>query len=250
MISLDIDNRLDFYGLSHIGWGRKNNEDFFRLLPQFQSFFLADGMGGHRAGEIAAEEAINCLSSFIEDFFLKQSLTSLDEICQSLEEIICKANDHVFQLGEKHRQYEGMGTTLCSLVFFKNRIIYGHVGDSRIYRLRKGKLTQLTHDHSLKNAMIKQGVNPEKINEKVNNILTKALGTSQQIIPEINFSNISQGDLYLICSDGLSDVLENAMIHLICSQNFSAKKIAENLIEKALIQGGKDNITAIVVKVQ
>ncbi|GAB4188829.1 MAG: Stp1/IreP family PP2C-type Ser/Thr phosphatase [Simkaniaceae bacterium] len=244
-------NNLEFFGLSDIGLGRANNEDVFFLLPQYQFFVLADGMGGHKAGEVAAEEAASFLSSSIEETFLSmQNKPCAEELQEILKNTIKKANRYIHHLGTKHKKYEGMGTTLCSILFYEKEVIYGHVGDSRIYRFRQGELSQLTRDHSLKNELIAQGYRVENMKEKINNVLTKAVGTSLDVTPDVNMVTAQLGDIFLTCSDGLSDVVSDMRIQEIFSMELSVAETVQALVDEALANGGGDNITAVVIKIK
>ena len=148
---------LSYFGLSDIGHIRKNNEDVFLNLHEYGFFALADGMGGHNAGEVAAKEAVRFVSASIEELFASSEenwnlfdLSSFNKLC------IENANSWVYHLGKRKKSRAGMGTTLCTLLFHERSIIYGHVGDSRIYRFREEILKQLTHDHSLTNQMLEK----------------------------------------------------------------------------------------------
>ena len=148
---------LTYFWLTDVGHVRKNNEDVFLNLEEYGFFALADGMGGHNAGEIAAKEAVRFVSTSIEELFASSErdwnifdLSSFNKIC------IENANSWVHHLGKKKNNYAGMGTTLCTLLFHERSLIYGHVGDSRIYRFREGLLEQLTDDHSLTNQLVEK----------------------------------------------------------------------------------------------
>ena len=178
--------KLSSSGLSDVGLVRFNNEDVLLMLKEQGFFALADGMGGHKAGEVAAREAIRFMSTSIEEHFISSKkiwnifeLSSFNRLC------IENANSWVYHLGKKKHAYQGMGTTLCTLHFYERSLIYGHVGDSRIYRIREGILKQLTEDHSLKNQMIAKGQIKKGLSEDspCNNVLTRA-------IESINFSGL------------------------------------------------------------
>lgn len=245
---------LKSFGHSDIGLIRKNNEDVFLQLPSLNFFVLADGMGGHKAGEVAAQETVVFLSSCIDKMF-KQSPRRpfpVQEIQKSLEEFIKHSNTRIYQLGLENLSYQGMGTTLCSLLFYEDKLLRAHVGDSRIYLLRDEKLSLLTQDHTLKNKLIKQGKLEEAIEKGIRykNVLTRAIGAHQTILPEISQSTVLSKDLYLMCSDGLSDYVTDEEISCILSSPTSLKDKVSALIELAKHKKSSDNITVLLTEVE
>lgn len=227
------------YGLTNTGLDRLNNEDIFFLLPKYNFFVLADGMGGHKAGEIAASQAVSYLSSEITNLFLsKMNGWSSLELVEEMRMSLYKTNQWVYHLGIKNFPYKGMGTTICSLLFYKNSLIHSHVGDSRIYLFRDGNLTQLTRDHCW-----------STVSNKSSNILTQAIGVKESINPDIDIKQIHVGDFYLVCSDGLSDVLSDTMIKHILTKSCSLTTTLHCLVQESLRYGGKDDITAIGIQI-
>ncbi len=241
---------LTTHGFSDVGLVRVNNEDVWSSLQEHGFFILADGMGGHNAGEIAAKEAVQAACLFIERFFESRlsGLTSQD-ISSASKKSIEAANRWVYQMGKAQKACEGMGTTLCSLLFHQRALIYAHVGDSRIYRLRKGKLDQLTIDHSLKNALLSQGKALPQKPSLYKNVLTKAIGTHIDVQPDIHITTVNQDDVYLMCSDGLSDYVTNHHIGRVLLSDRNPKSAVQTLIDLAKAQGGNDNITIVMVRV-
>ena len=242
---------LSCYGLTDVGHVRTNNEDVFLNLHEYGFFALADGMGGHNAGEVAAKEAVRFVCASIEELFVSAEqewnifdLSSFNKLC------IENANSWVHHLGKKKRDYSGMGTTLCTLLFHEHSLIYGHVGDSRIYRFREGFLDQLTLDHSLTNQMIEKGqVSKEKSRTlPYNNILTRAIGTQMDVEAEIHIAPVSPHDIYLMCSDGLTDQVSDEEITKILKNSKDIKRATTQLVERAKEQGGLDNVTVVIVK--
>jgi serine/threonine protein phosphatase PrpC len=231
-----------FFGLSDIGY-RPNNEDVWKAIPEIGFFAIADGMGGHNAGEIAAQEAIDHISSS----FKKIKSTDCVELIIELRHAIEQANLWVHRLSKKNESLFGMGTTLCCLIWTAEKIIYAHVGDSRIYRLRGQKLELLTQDHSLLTRF-------QKISKKTEtpypykNVITRAVGTAQKANPEIAFTSHLPGDLFFLCTDGLSDVLNLDEIQKIITHSKDLQTACENLIEEAKIKGSSDNITILMVQ--
>jgi protein phosphatase len=206
-------------------------------------------MGGHNAGEIAAEEAVFFLSSSVEEMLLKKQDYHGDELCKFMKFFFRQTNRYVNHLGKKYKQLHGMGTTLCSLLFYQNYLIYGHVGDSRIYLYRKGILHQLTNDHSLKNEMIRKGIDLNKRKEKIRNVLTRAIGTSSEVIPEVTKIAIEEGDIFLSCSDGLSDIVSSREIIKVLSCQADVEEKTRKLVQIALKLGGPDNITTMLIQI-
>lgn len=237
---------LESFGLSDVGQARKNNEDVIAILPDHNFFTVADGMGGHKAGEVAAKEATDEILHYFQNFLKKKVLKlSQKEISFHIARAISRANKKVLRLGENNTNYKGMGTTLCCLYLRDNFAIYAHVGDSRIYLLRDGELRQLTEDHSL---IQKFGV--EKIEERrYKNIITKAIGTTDYLTPAISYERIMERDIYLLCTDGLSDFLSKDKIKNILKTTSKKEIMAKRLIDTAKEKGSQDNITALLVEV-
>lgn len=235
--------RLSAFGLSDIGVSRPNNEDVWVAMPEIGFFALADGMGGHKAGEIAAKETIEHLSSLMKKVKTTDPLECMIELKSAIE----KANSWVYRLGKKDKELEGMGTTLCCLIWAIDAVVYAHVGDSRIYRLRKGQLELLTQDHSLFAKWLKTGIEshtpfPYK------NVITRAIGTASRANPEIAISRHEAGDLFFLCTDGLSDVLKLEEIEKILNRSPDLESASKRLIQKAKIKGSSDNITLLLVQ--
>lgn len=247
----ECDFNLSCFGMSDIGLVRSNNEDVFLNQKELGFFAIADGMGGHNAGEIAAQEAVRFVSASVEELFVSSErnwtifdLTSFNKLC------IENANSWVHHLGKKKKDYKGMGTTICTLLFHERSLIYGHVGDSRIYRFRKGLLEQLTLDHSLRNEMIAQGQFKKENSQHFpyKNVLTRAIGTQTDVEAEIHIAPVSTNDIYLMCSDGLTDQVSDMQITEILKNTKDIKSATAALIEQAKQHGGHDNVTVVLVK--
>ena len=244
--------KLESFGQSDVGLVRRNNEDVFLQLPQYGFYLLADGMGGHNAGEIAAQETIVYLSDCIDKLFRQtHHFLYLELLKNHLSEFIQSSNERIYRLGLEHQAYKGMGTTLSTLLFYENLVISSHVGDSRIYRFRNNALDQLSQDHTLKNKLLEQGLLEKAIRDGIRykNVLTKAIGAFKKIIPDIGVYPVQSKDLYLLCSDGLSDYVTDDEILCIITSSLSLKDLASNLINKAKIKGGCDNITVLLTKI-
>lgn len=210
-------------------------------------------MGGHNAGEIAAEEAVRFMCTSIEEIFANENESwDIFELYRLNKLIMENANSWVHRLSRKKKEYSGMGTTLCSLLFHEKSLIYAHIGDSRIYRLRDKSLEQITHDHSLKNKMIADG-RYSKTNKSpfpYKNILTRAIGTHREVEAEIHIAPVMIDDVYLMCSDGLSDYVSDEEIASILEEAITPEQATINLIERAKRSGGNDNITVVITQVK
>lgn len=239
-------------GLSDIGLVRENNEDVWGEIPRKRFYILADGMGGHLAGEVAARVAVDQLITLMNgDLGAQIEKTGLDEARHLLAAAIGEVNNHVFRMGRKDPALRGMGTTLCCLYFHPQGVIYGHVGDSRIYRLHEGKLAQVTKDHSLLCELVELGELTERQAQEhaYKNIITRAIGTEPSVEPSVQTAEMIQGDMYLMCSDGLSDLLSRKEMEEIIKSAATPRKAAGALVAVAKEKGGHDNITVVIAKV-
>lgn len=231
-----MDYIIESFGISDVGLARETNEDVFHEIPLHQFFVLADGMGGHNAGEIAAKEVIHHLSSSVCQIF--SSAEDLSSLPTLLHKAILKANHWVHQLSEQKAEFQGMGTTLCCLLIHEKNLVFANIGDSRIYRFRD-KLEQITQDH--RSCPLLKGKK---------NLITKAVGTSPHIEPDIEMQLIDENDLYFLCSDGLTDYVSDTEITQILDNHSCIKTASEQMVELAKANGGGDNITILMVKVR
>ena len=199
-------------GLSDIGLVRHKNEDVWGEIPDKRVFILADGMGGHRAGDVAARKAVDTLIQVLQNELvghISSEDNALFAVGARIRLAIEEVNRQVYALGKTDDALRGMGTTLCCLHIHDEGVIFAHVGDSRIYRLREGELEQLSEDHSLLRELVAAG----QIREQhagdfaYKNIITKAIGTEPIVEPSIGVCDAQDGDLFLLCSDGLSDLI-------------------------------------------
>ena len=220
-------------------------------------FILADGMGGHNSGEIASSKTIEYVCASIQKLFSSHSLGGLEEMLSYLSSTIENANLWIKHLGHINPKHQGMGCTLCSILFFQDSLIRAHVGDSRIYLIRQNQLILLTKDHIIsedpKSSNHSHGLNKkEHIFNNVPNQkkrLTKAIGTSLFITPELHIHKVKVNDLYLMCSDGLTDLVSDSLIEKIIIKNYyQLKNAGEALIEAAKKNGGHDNITLLLAR--
>lgn len=228
--------------LSDIGMKRTNNEDVFTIDSEAHFYALADGMGGHQAGEVAARLAAERLvSMFIGSITELETLPPTDGLLSKLAMAVQEANTHVHQMAASNQEWTGMGTTLSCAFFHDKNLFFAHVGDSRIYRYRQGRIVQLTEDHSLRKEA--------PLSPRSKHKLTRAIGTSHFVEPEIGMSDVQPDDFYLICSDGLTDHVPDEQISSIFHSSTSLPSICEALVEAAKNDGGFDNITVVVIKI-
>lgn len=240
------------FGLTDVGLVRENNEDAWGAVPELGFFVLADGMGGHQAGEVASHEAVTTISNLIKKSLGRRKNISYGDTLKAIQKAIGEVNKVVYEHSRQDPELRGMGTTLCCLQFHEQGLIYAHVGDSRIYRLRDRQLTQITTDHSLMRELIdlgqlSEGEAPEFLYK---NILTKALGTEPSVDPTINACEINNNDTYLMCSDGLSDLVTREEMEKILNKKHNVEQCVRHLIEAAKSKGGYDNITIVIVRLE
>lgn len=245
--------KIESYGISDIGLVRPNNEDVLLSLPSSRFFAIADGMGGHKAGEVAARETLDTLKESLSDTFetITQPKRNTPEIIQDFKNAIVQANRWVYSLGQQHKNYRGMGNTLCCLHITDESIIYAHVGDSRIYRFRKNKLEQLTDDHSLLQQWVSAGEieKKNKFASSHKNIITKAIGTHAEVQPDVDTTSYMDEDVFFLCTDGLTDYVSIDEIQHILSQGHTVEKNVKNLVEIAKQKGSHDNITVLMIRI-
>lgn len=244
---------IESYGTSDVGLIRKNNEDVWAITEiPYPFFVLADGMGGHKAGEIAAKEAVLQLCKKAKEVLadVDESL-SPEEITLGLQAAILSANEHVFRLSMEHAQYAGMGTTLSCFLIYQGTLLFGHVGDSRIYRFRKGALKQLSRDHSLRQELLLSGGLDSKnaATYPYKNIITRAIGTHAFVEPDTGILTIMPGDIYFLCSDGLTDSTQEEEIRELIAKAKTIKEASDSLVAAAIAHGGNDNITVVMVEI-
>ena len=233
------------FGITDIGLVRGENQDVYALKENF--FVVADGMGGHRSGDVAAHEAVKRLLHLFGEQTVSEGLKeSADQMAQVLEEV----NRSLFQMSRRDVNLRGMGTTLSCLLFHDEGVVIGHIGDSRIYRYRD-HLEQLTHDHTLFQQMYDQGrfEEIEKAEGPIRSILTRAVGTEPVVKPSTLTCIPFPGDRFLLCSDGLSDYVSTEEIATCLKEIPSCEACAQALVDRAKEVGGFDNITVIVLNV-
>lgn len=261
-----LQGAIDAVARTDPGLVREHNEDALACDPARGLMILADGMGGYNAGEVASGMAVSFLASALDTSFFDPALQSaaadgpdgMGETAATtsarrcLAECIRQANTAIFHAAQSEAQCAGMGTTLVMAIFIDNRIVVAHIGDSRLYRLRDGALSRVTRDHSLLQEQIDCGmITPQEARFALNkNLVTRALGVDVEVEPEIRDYAVQPGDLYLLCSDGLNDMLPDEEIELVL-QSLSAnlELAAEQLVQMANDCGGRDNVSVILAKV-
>lgn len=241
------------YGHSDIGLVRQNNEDYWFGLADLHFFALADGMGGHRAGEVASHEAVTSLCRIVQESFeSRNDHLNIEEMHGIMQMAYEQVNQIVYRKSKANADYRGMGTTLCSLYFHEQGLISSHVGDSRIYRQRNGQLEQLTKDDSLIREMVDSGrfaIDEVVKTAPYKSIITKAIGTEPNVEPSVHIFDLVEGDIFLMCTDGLSDMLSANEMQQIINSKSDVKKCVKQLISTAKERGGFDNVTAVLIKV-
>lgn len=233
-------------GCSDCGQVRKHNEDAFRVDSERGLFVVADGMGGHACGEIASALAVETVFKALHGDERGKAHSCNKEAVQKAVE---QANNTIYQDAEAHPKRKGMGTTLTFMCWDRSQFYIGHVGDSRAYRLRGHKLTQLTRDHTWVNMQVRAGLlsQQEAEHAQSRHILIKSLGNQPEIEPDIVPVDIEPKDRLLLCSDGLSNHVTHSDLENILAGTWTPAQITRCLIKKANALGGRDNITAVVI---
>jgi protein phosphatase len=255
---MSLKGKIRYFEFTHTGRVREHNEDAVFSDMDVGLVVLADGMGGYNAGEVASELAIKTVVDMVRSGVDRETRTGVDEssglMRQSilLRNAIIRANKIIWQTAQTQPQCKGMGTTIAACLFHDDRVSIAHVGDSRVYRLRKNRFEQLTLDHSLMQELVDRGFfsHEEALRSANRNYVTRALGVEATVEPEIQEETAKPEDIYLLCSDGLSDMVEEEDIHLTIS-TFSAnlKTGGEQLIQLANANGGRDNISVCLAQV-
>jgi len=255
---MDLSQALQTVSRSDAGMVRSLNEDAVYLNPACGLAILADGMGGYNAGEVASGMATSLLGGELEKLLARQEPHPPDgagrpRAYAMLENEIARVNNAVYQAAQSQPQYAGMGTTLVMAAFHDNTITVAHVGDSRLYRLRGEELLQLTRDHSLLQEQIDSGLlTPEQARHSQNkNLVTRAVGVDPLVEPEIHDYPTLPGDIYLLCSDGLNDMVEDEEIGMALQMLAANLELAATqLVQMANDNGGRDNVSVILVRIK
>ncbi len=238
---------LNSSGRTDTGRVRPHNEDSFALNPPLQLFFVADGMGGHLGGEVAANMAIKVASGYLPQNELKNARSSKEECRHLLAHAFRKANHAVVTYGDNHPEVAGLGCTLIACLIANRYAHFCHVGDVRGYQLRNNTISQITTDHSLSADIGSEGT----VNKIPRNIITRCIGVTMNDDPEHHVFPIESGDIMLLCSDGLWNMLSDDEIQqTIQNSTDDLDRCCETLVNKANEAGGRDNITVVLVKVK
>jgi PPM family protein phosphatase len=243
----------EFFSATDTGRARNNNEDSVAVDEPTALVILADGMGGYNAGEVASGMATSFIKSELGRWLSEASDSATDtDVRRAMDICVDNANRAIFNAANSNPQYAGMGTTLVVGVFRDARLLMGHVGDSRAYRLRASRLTQITHDHSLLQEQIDSGlITPEQAAFSANkNLVTRAVGVEDTVLLETHLHDVLPGDTYLLCSDGLSDMLDDESIAQLLNGAQTLPEAAGALIDAANEAGGKDNISVVLARVR
>jgi protein phosphatase len=243
--------KLDIYGITDDGLVRDHNEDFISWHLESGLVILADGMGGHNAGEVASELAVTSITDALEEVLSPDIKDSCEiNFKDAVNESVIFANEEINLHAQTHPECTGMGTTVVMALFHNDTVILASVGDSRIYRFRKGELTQVTTDHSLVQEMIDNGymTEEEAINSTNRNLITRALGIGEDVEVDVTQSDIEKNDIYLLCSDGLSDMVgDEDIFSILVKSRQNLKRGAKELVDLAKENGGHDNVSVILV---
>ncbi|HTY99033.1 MAG TPA: Stp1/IreP family PP2C-type Ser/Thr phosphatase [Rhodocyclaceae bacterium] len=254
---MDLSPVLETVTRSDPGMVRSHNEDSVLANPAAGFIVLADGMGGYNAGEVASGMATALLGENLGQAFAAQPPHERDgdglRVHTVLEDEIARTNSAIYQAAQSQPQYSGMGTTLVMGVFYDDKVTVAHIGDSRLYRLRGEEFKQITRDHSLLQEQIDSGmITPEQARHSQNkNLVTRALGIDPSVEPEVHDYDVAPGDIYLFCSDGLNDMVEDEEIAMTLQALAANLELcATQLVQMANDNGGRDNVSVILVRVK
>ena len=236
-------DKFEFISYCDRGLKRENNEDSILVNDDAKIFAVADGLGGHSAGEIASNEVISILKPWL--------LERDEDPYEGLKKVIQSANSHIIQLAEGNPQYDGMGTTVNVLMRYLDKVIIANIGDSRCYLFKKGKLRQVTTDHTLAEELRSAGKVPEEFSPEhsSNHILTRALGTKKDV--EIDFQEIAleSGDIYFLCTDGVNKHMEDKELEETFNRHYlHLRRIREEIIDTVFGRGATDNLSFIIIR--
>ncbi len=248
-------------GLSDVGLQREHNEDSFCILPEFELYIVADGMGGHKAGDVASKMATHAIAAFFQATASEDATWPFHfDPHLSVEENrlitgIKVANKKIFEASARHTDVQGMGTTVVGALFSRehNKIYVAHVGDSRCYRIRDGEIALLTRDHSLVNdyLLVMPDMTQDQRDGIPKNVITRALGMQDTVVVDLVPEQPRPGDRYVLCSDGLSGMVTDEMIRdSVLEAGTDMDAAVKKLVEMANRGGGEDNITVVVIGVQ
>src|SRR5215467_7552341 len=251
--------RVRFSGETHVGLTRGHNEDALHLPVEERLAIVADGMGGHASGEVASRMAVETVVEYFKETAEEQILTWPFKVDRQggaditrLVTAIKLANLKIHEQAQRDPSCKGMGTTIVTALFLDDRIVVGHVGDSRLYRVRDGIISQLTEDHSLINDYIKMKrmTAEEAASWPHKNVIVRALGMKDSVQVDIHTEQPRLGDCFILCSDGLSGMIPDELIRRIVNGETDLDRAAERLVGAANEAGGKDNITVVLARIE
>ena len=254
---MGLEDCIQIHQLSDTGLVRTHNEDSTAFDARLGLAILADGMGGYRGGEVASAVAVTCVVQHVSKNLAQIDNGGIDQDSGLRDESLLisdavkLANDEIFTMARDNPEYQGMGTTAVSLLFYDNQVSIAHVGDSRAYRLRSGNLEQLTNDHTVRQELIDKGYyTPEEADRTVSrNLVTRAVGIDVTVEVDLCEEMVLPGDIYLLCSDGLNDMIGDEAISELLKTDDDLETIAGALVNRANNMGGLDNITVLLVRI-
>ena len=255
---MTMKGKLAHVELTDTGRVRDHNEDSIGSIHDIGLWVLADGMGGYNAGEVASGIAVKTILDLVRDACERENRGEVEAAMGFmrqtivLRDAVLRANKIINQTAKSQPQCEGMGTTLVACLFYDNRLSIAHVGDSRLYRMRDNRFEQITMDHSLLQELVDRGFySPEEAQRSTNrNYVTRALGVESNVDVEIQEVDVEKGDYYLLCSDGLPDMVEDEDIQLTISTfDNNIVTIGDQLVRLTNDNGGRDNVSVILVRV-
>jgi protein phosphatase len=254
-----LGRRVRFAGDTDVGMKRQHNEDRLHLPSEERLTIVADGMGGHASGEVASELAVTTLVEYFEETRDDYQITWPYKLEHGdkqdknrLVTSIKLANLRIFEAAQREAQYRGMGTTIVAALFLDDGLIIGHVGDSRAYRIRGDRIEQITDDHSLLNDYVKmKKLTPEEIeNFPHKNVIVRALGMRETVMVDLHDERPRIGDIYILCSDGLSGMIDDPALHDIVTGEHDLDRAVDRLVEAANGAGGNDNISVVLARIE
>jgi protein phosphatase len=255
---MDLTGIIEIASCTDPGMVRSHNEDSIAADAANGLVVLADGMGGYNAGEVASGMATTVIITEMQQMLAKAQPYELDPktnkpiATRLVHDQVLKANTSIYQAAQSQPQYAGMGTTLVVCLFYDNRVLVAHLGDSRLYLAREGEFKQVTRDHSLLQEQIDSGlISPEQAKHAQHkNLVTRALGIDPSVEPEIHEYPVKPGDIFLLCSDGLCDMVEDEDIGMaVQTLGGNLPLAAQQLVQMANDNGGRDNVSVILVRV-
>jgi PPM family protein phosphatase len=243
--------KISSFGLSDVGRRRESNEDDLLLEPELGLYAVADGMGGHAAGEIASRLAIETLQEVRRRSSAAQPTATAEDAAVWLRDAFSEANRRICDSIRVHEERRGMGTTVVALIQTGDGAVVGHVGDSRVYLLRGEDLLRMTSDHSWVNEQVKLGLMSDDAAQRhpMRNIVTRALGSREDVLVDIASTRLEPGDVFVLCSDGLNTMLPDDEIRReVLRHRDDPEAACRALVQAANLQGGEDNVTVVVVR--